>query len=155
NMYMQMGRHNVLWENSTVGTLSTDNSRVYAIEDLTLPPVNVFVGNPWGTNPNLGFGKEINEAINSSRLQAFDLENGKFLWEVGGPSEKKEGGKVRDGSGLKEFYCRGPPLPIGGKLYVLNEKNQEMRLVCLDAAKGTIHWTQTLATTRDKLIQDV
>lgn len=156
NLYFQMSRHHVLFENSTVGTLSTDNSRVYAVEDLALPPVNVYpYGNPWGANPNLPWGPEINRAIQHNRLQAFDLDNGKLLWEVGGPTDKKDDHEVKEGSELKDSYFLGPPLPLGGKLYVLNEKNQELRLVCLDAAKGHLNWVQTLATTRDKLMQDV
>ena len=67
NQYLSMSRPHVLWENSTVGTLSTDNSRVYAIEDLALPPINVQAyGNPWGTNPNLPFGSKINAAVPDS-----------------------------------------------------------------------------------------
>lgn len=156
NMYNQMGRQNVFYENSNVGTLSTDNTRVYCVEDLAVPPVNVMAyGNPWGANPNLPWGQEINQAIHHSKLQAIDLENGKFLWEVGGPVEKKDGVEVKEGIELKDSFFLGPPLPLGGKLYVLNEKNQELRLVCLDAARGTINWTQTLASTRDKLVQDV
>ncbi len=54
----------------------------------------------------------------------------------------------------KTFFL-GPPLPIGGKLYVLTEKNAELRLLCLDAAKGDLIWAQTLATVRDRLTTDV
>src|SRR5206468_2177849 len=105
SFYFQATRHNVLYENSTVGSLSTDNSRVYAVEDLALPPVSPLVyGNPWGANPNMPYGPEINQAILHSRLQAFDLENGKFLWEVGGPTEKKDGEEVKEGSELKDSY---------------------------------------------------
>jgi len=52
-------------------------------------------------------------------------------------------------------YFLGPPLPLGGKLYVLTEKNAELRLVCLDAQSGEPAWMQTLATARDRLLQDV
>src|SRR5262249_52739977 len=35
------------------------------------------------------------------------------------------------------------------------EKNQDLRLVCLDAASGEVSWSQTLASTQHKLSQDV
>ena len=36
----QMGKNNVLFENSTIGSLSTDGTLVYAVEDLAVAPIN-------------------------------------------------------------------------------------------------------------------
>ncbi|MCI0461393.1 MAG: PQQ-binding-like beta-propeller repeat protein, partial [Gemmataceae bacterium] len=142
--YKTGGNLNVLFENSTLGTLSTDNTFVYVVDDLALPPhPNTMHQFGWGAAPNFGL---LQEAAQQSRLQAFDLESGKLIWELGGP---------RDTSELNGSYFLGPPLPLGGKLYVLTEKNSELRLVCLDPArKGELVWTQALATTRDRLLLD-
>jgi outer membrane protein assembly factor BamB len=142
--YQQSGRQSLLFENSTLGTLSTDNQRVYVIDDLALPPPpnqgqfdlnNQYI-------PNNQFGA----LAFQNRLQAIDLESGKLLWELNGKG---------DTSDLSDSYFLGAPLPMGGKLYVLNEKNSELRLVCLDAAKGDVTWTQKLGDTRDKITQDI
>ena len=81
-----------------------------------------------------------------NQLVAIDLETGKAVWELG---------SKRDQSDLHGSYFLGPPLPLGGKLYVLTEKNQDLRLVCLDTAKdpnkeNPVVWIQTLAATRNK-----
>ncbi len=60
-----------------------------------------------------------------------------------------------DKTDLAGSYFLGPPLPLGGKLYVLTEKNAELRLVCLNAVNGEPTWEQTLATPRDRLLLDV
>src|SRR5262249_55778515 len=70
------------------------------------------------------------------------------------------GGKGADKGELGDSYFLGAPLPLGGKLYLLTEKNSELRLICLDSPKDdksppTISWTQTLASARDKLLLDV
>jgi outer membrane protein assembly factor BamB len=146
-LYAQGNNQNVLFENSSIGTLCTDESRVYAVDDLALPP---YPGNqmnaPWGWNGPQITGK-LAEIAGRSRLVAFDLESGKLVWERGDPQA--------DSSELAGSYFLGPPLPLGGKLYVLTEKNSELRLVCLDAARGEVSWSQTLATARDRLINDV
>jgi outer membrane protein assembly factor BamB len=136
---------NLLFENSTVGTLSADTTRLFAVDDLVLPP---HPSSPtiqqlqWGAQAHFG---PLQEAVYQSRLQAFDLATGKFLWELGGP----EGGE------LSETYFLGPPLPLAGKLYLLAEKASELRLLCLDAQKGDLTWAQPLANVRDRLLLDV
>jgi outer membrane protein assembly factor BamB len=144
-----------LYENSTVGTLSTDNNLVYAVEDLAVPPIaagnpyNQPWGGPFPQQPQQSYGV-LNDAVYHNRLVAYDLKNGKLRWTLGGRDDKA--------GALKDSYFLGPPLPMHGKLYVLTEKNQELRLVCLDAGKDVgkceIAWTQKLADARDKMAAD-
>src|SRR5262249_22953201 len=144
--------HHVLLENSTLGTLSTDLSRVYAVDDLAVPP------HPQYTQQgNIGAGgmvsqyPALNELVERSLLRAYDLDNGKLMWEVGGDKGPKE---------LLNCHFLGAPLPLGGKLYVLLEHNGELRLACLDPPRDEknpspgLMWMQTLATVQVKLAQD-
>jgi outer membrane protein assembly factor BamB/tetratricopeptide (TPR) repeat protein len=149
----------IVFENSTVGTLSTDGKFAYLVEDLAVPPppqmMNMNMG--WqGNMNNPNFRPEVQDAINHSRLQAFELKSGKLVWELGDPEVK----------GLfADCYFLGPPLPLGGKLYLLIEKQQELRLVCLEILEETkeggpkytpkIVATQTLGTTQEKMQNDV
>jgi outer membrane protein assembly factor BamB len=151
--YQQGNYQNILFENSTVGTLSTDGSRAYAVDDLAIPPYPGYQSftafGPQGAVPMSG---PLYALAQRSRLLAFDLESGKLVWEHGDPGTLD---KPMDKSDLAGSYFLGPPLPLGGKLYVLTEKNAELRLVCLNAANGEPTWTQTLATARDRLLLDV
>jgi outer membrane protein assembly factor BamB len=136
----------LLFENATIGTLSTDNERVYVVDDLPLPPhpqSQPLQQLNWGGQPAFG---PLQDAVEHNRLQAYDLVSGKLLWELGAPEQKGE---------LSESYFLGPPLPLGGKLYVLTEKASELRLVCLDAPHGDVAWSQALANVRDRLLIDV
>jgi outer membrane protein assembly factor BamB len=145
---------NLLYENSTVGTLSSDGTHVFRVEDLQLPPhpqCNPMQQLNWGQTPSFG---AFHEALHHSRLQAFHLGTGKIVWELGG--------RESDKGDLADCYFLGPPLPVGDKLYVLIDKQSELRLVCLDPprdplAKPTINWIQTLAnvSNQNKMLIDV
>ncbi len=148
NYYVsQQVRPQIVFENSVLGALSTDGANVYAVEDLAVPP-NIVANNNFnpGYNPGLNYGAEVNSAIQHNKLQAFELAtNGKLKWEVGD-----------HGNGpMDDTYFLGPPLPLGGKLFVLTEKQQELRLVALDPTNGKVLSTQVLCTTREKLQQDI
>lgn len=145
-------RPNIVFENSTVGALSTDANYVYAVEDLQVPPPSLVMNNgmdfdgrfPGGPGR---FGQDVNDAVQHNRLQAFEIASGKLKWELGGRGTRSE---------LDDCYFLGPPLPLGGKLYVLTEKQQELRLACIDPTPpGKVVSMQTLATTRDKMQADV
>jgi outer membrane protein assembly factor BamB len=148
-LYLQGSIQPILFENSNLGTLSTDGIRVYAVDDMALPPhPSIQQNQPWGwNNGGSPLSGPLQDLSQHSRLVAFDLESGKFVWERGDPKE--------DTTDLGGSYFLGPPLPLGGKLYVLTEKNAELRLVCLEAAQGNVAWSQTLATARNKLLIDV
>jgi PQQ-like domain len=142
----------MLVENSTLGTLSTDGQRVYAIEDLVTPPFP----NNYNTNPNVAVfrpinnpnpstqNEELSRAINHNRLVALSLaKEGLVTWVAGGADD-------RDPLGNAIFL--GPPLALGGRLYCLIEKDSELKLVCLahkdgigrQQAKPEVQWTQSL-----------
>src|SRR5262249_37972041 len=119
-----LSRASILLENSTTGTISTDNQFVYAVEDLPLPPPpnpNLEVmGFPGGARVGSGsnYGT-LTEAVSCNKLQAYSLKSGKLVWELGG-----KGDRPGDPDFSDTFFL-GPPLPLQNKLYVLTEKAQE------------------------------
>src|SRR5262249_45003412 len=152
-MTMYQGSGNVkpeiILENSVTGSLTTDNVRVYMVEDFTVPPFNQV--NPWGGAPRNvgGVDQKVSEGMSHNRLQAYELDSGKLIWEAGGndPDKPKE---------LKDTFFLSPPLPLNRKLYVLGETNQEIRLICLDEATGkVIGKPQRLADAREKILVDI
>src|SRR5205823_313567 len=101
--------------------------------------------------------------VHCSRLTALELDTGRVLWTIGGRSpaagrdnteEKKETNVA--GQDLLDTFFLAPPLPLGGKLYLLVEKNTELRLVCLDPTRVVTYgdnlrspevvWQQSLGT---------
>jgi outer membrane protein assembly factor BamB/tetratricopeptide (TPR) repeat protein len=144
-------RPNILFENSTVGTLSSDGTYVFAVDDLQVPPAQgqqIYDGTG-RVQPNYG-GDGLTEAVASSRLLAFDVATGKLKWELGG-KPKKDGTKRDE---LTESYFLGAPMPLAGKLYVMTEKQQDLRLATIDPNTGNVLQVQTLATARDKMMAD-
>ena len=140
----------ILFGNSVVGTLSSDGERVYAVEDLAVPPFqNTYAnrGRPVSA-VEYAFGPDLSGAVRHSRLTALDLKSGKLVWERGGPGTKP---KKDD---LYPSYFLGPPLPVGGRLYGLMEKDQELRLACFDAAGGELAWVQPLGLAPTRLLTD-
>ena len=140
----------VLFGNPVVGTLSTDGERVYAVDDVAVPPYQntyLYRGRPVSA-VEYAFGPELTQAVRHSRLAAIDLKSGKLVWERGGPGT----GKKKDD--LYPSYFLGPPLPVEAKLYGVIEKEQELRLVCLDPAGGEVLWTLPLGVAPARLLQD-
>ncbi len=111
--YLQAnGRPGIVYENSVLGTLSTDGTLVFAVEDLAVPPPPNFPG-----NPNAPGTKEIDAAVKGSLLQAFELAaGGKLKWQVGGAGKDAQ---------LGNALFLGSPLPYQGSLYVLRETAYE------------------------------
>ncbi|GIW79546.1 MAG: hypothetical protein KatS3mg105_1353 [Gemmatales bacterium] len=145
--------HNVLIENSLLGTLSSDDRMVYAIDDLAIPPHPVWLRSHanWRNKPQKEIYGKLTDAIHHNRLQAIEIRTGKAKWELGGMDE-------RAGEFAESFFL-GPPLPLAGKLYILNEKrNGELRLICLqpptkEFGEPKVEWMQTLAHMREPLLE--
>src|SRR5262249_37157383 len=101
------------------------------------------------------------DAVLHNRLQAFDLATGKLVWELGGRGSRPPGtdqGDERPPSGeaddLTDSFFLSAPLVLDGKLYVLNEKEGNLRLACLEPVHGKVEWLQPLASFRDRLAND-
>ncbi len=137
------GKSNVVFENSTIGVLSADNTYVYAVEDLPVPPyIPPF-------NGVQVFPAGMQERVNGNRLQAYSRQAGKLWWELGYKPAKKDD----EATDLSESYFLGAPLPLDGVLYVLNERKQELRLLALDPAKGKLLWQAVLGNDGESLLQ--
>jgi outer membrane protein assembly factor BamB/tetratricopeptide (TPR) repeat protein len=134
----------LVYDNTVLGTLSTDHRRVYAVDDMPVPLPLQYVqmiqqGAP---QPLAGF----TDSVYFSKLKALDLETGQVVWELGSRKGKDD---------LAESYFLGPPLPLNGRLFTLIERHGEIRLLCLDAAKGEVLWNQMLAAGHEKIFSDL
>jgi outer membrane protein assembly factor BamB len=152
----------MLLENSTLGTLSTDGQRVYAVEDLVAPPFpNQF------NNPNVAIGfrpinqtpttsnEDLSKAIAHNRLVALSVtKEGLVTWVAGSSNEKDP---------LGNAIFLGPPLALGGRLYCLIEKDSELKLVCMahkdpvgrEQARAEVLWSQALIIYKKSAHQEI
>jgi outer membrane protein assembly factor BamB len=140
----------VLLGNSTLGTLSTNGTHAFVVESLAVPPPPAVPnGMDFDGRRNLGgyarYGQAIADAIQHGRLQAFDLITGKLIWELGGIGARNEKAELTD------CHFLSAPLPFDGKLYVLIEKDLELRLAALNPETGKVFSTQTLAAVATKM----
>jgi outer membrane protein assembly factor BamB len=142
-LYEKGGDAGFLFENTLTGTLSADRQHVYALDDLAVPPPGL-VFQPAVWNGRLGPLKPL---VVQNNLQAFSVRTGKLEWQIHNRWDKE---KPFNGS-----HWLGAPLPLGGVLYMLNEKNDgELRLVGVEAATGKVLSTQPLATVKEKFLHE-
>jgi outer membrane protein assembly factor BamB len=148
----------VLFENALVGTLSHDTQRVYYVDDLAVPPHQSMLANVNVVGGGISF-RPFDKQMKASQLTAVDIETGKLAWRVP-PTDDDRPLPPGTATELSETFFLGPPLPLGGKLYVLVEKNTEFRLICLDPVRldangyPEILWIQSLGTANVRLMQD-
>jgi len=152
--FSQSGPHSLIFENSVVGTVTTDGLRAYVVDDLMLPPPNTMRFN--GMKAPVG---GLGDQATRNTLKVYNLESMKLVWELGG--KQPTGNKELDDLVAGSFFL-GAPLPMAGKLYLLNEKNGELRLLCVeprDRDERTppppeLVWVQKLVSTRDSIGDD-
>jgi outer membrane protein assembly factor BamB len=136
NIYQtNAGFLNLVYENTLLGTLACDQRLVYAVDDLAVPaPSNQFLPYVWNSAQ---IHQDLKPLVLENSLHAYNLHTGKFEWRLGGP---KKDDTVKDDT-FRDSHFLGVPLSVGGKLFVLNEKNPgfsgdaELRLVCIDPTK--------------------
>jgi outer membrane protein assembly factor BamB/tetratricopeptide (TPR) repeat protein len=129
-------------ENSALGRLSSDGARVYAVEDLAVPPPPEVVQPAQFGLPPPGGPRDLVQALAGNRLCALDLATGERVWEQGGRGD------------FQGHFFLGAPLPVAGRLYALAERDGEIRLMCLDPAAGTVAWNQRLGITSSRVALD-
>jgi outer membrane protein assembly factor BamB len=128
---------------ATYGAISSDGERVFAVENSLLETAKR--DDPFGDDSPSNSNDHFN------RLTAYNLHNGKIVWNLGGPPGKLALPEA-------ETYFFGAPLPLMGRLYVLAERKGQgkIALLALDANKGNVLWRQSLATTeRDTFNEEI
>jgi outer membrane protein assembly factor BamB len=139
-----------VWDNAVYGTLSSDGDYVYCIDDPFRPDRagaadladveqsqarQLFLNNrPFATQP---------AERTTNELRAYEIASqGKLMWV----SEEQ--------AALSGCFFLGPPLPVGGSLYVLAELKGEVRLFVLDPRTGSVEWSQQLVIIEPNLVED-
>ncbi|WP_020470292.1 outer membrane protein assembly factor BamB family protein [Zavarzinella formosa] len=173
NFYMNSGPHSIIFENSLLGTMSHDGTNLYFIDDMAVPPhPQQFMQNVNFDGRTVTFGV-FQDPVFFSKLKAVNMETGKVVWKIGERTPNAGNTPAAGNAPLKETtetlladcLFLGPPLPLGGKLYVVVEKDGDLRLVCLDPTKlepssrqptpvPSLVWSQALGQPNGRLPND-
>lgn len=159
NYYKNTGPLGILTENGLVGSLSHDGTLCYFVDDIAVPPHPQHQAQFGFNGQQMMFGQFFQDMVYHNKLYAVNLETGKLVWKAGGRSFNKKAAapgeeeKETSQTLLADAFFLGAPMPLGGKLYCVIEKDRELRLVCLDPTKhdpATRHpelvWSQPLGS---------
>lgn len=137
----------LLFANGNFGTLSSDGRQLFSVEDDTvvLQQFQMY----WGNN-DLSRQDALRRSWTSNKLVSYDLRTGRPLWTVGGV-ESDEPFQPE----LPGVFFFGAPVVDGHELFVIGERDGEVRLFCLQADSGKPLWTQLLATAESVISRDV
>ena len=127
----------LLFQNALHGIPASDGKRVFLVEDQ----------DPLGTRSRSGgfpggFVAMGNRKAAGSwnRLASYDLRTGRPDWEIGGMRMDEPFDLPLAGT---RFL--GAPVPVDGQLFVVGERNNEIRLHVIEAANGRPIWSRRIA----------
>src|SRR6185436_5056094 len=137
----------LLFANGNFGALSSDGRQLFSVEDDTF--VMQQIQQYWGNN-DPSKQDALRRSWTSNKLVSYDLHNGRPLWAVGGV-ESSEAFQPE----LPGVFFFGAPVADGHELFVIGERDGEIRLFCLQAETGKPLWTQLLATAETAISRDI
>lgn len=137
----------LLFANGNFGALSSDGRQLFSVEDDTFVMQQMQMY--WGNN-DPSKQDALRRSWTSNKLVSYDLRNGRPLWAVGG-SESSEAFQPE----LPGVFFFGAPVADGHELFVIGERDGEIRLFCLQAETGKPLWTQLLATAETVISRDI
>ncbi|MDA1016956.1 MAG: PQQ-binding-like beta-propeller repeat protein [Planctomycetota bacterium] len=136
----------LLFRNGLYGTLTSDGERIYVIQSQALfSQPGRYYG--WRSDPNQNDAHR--RDWNTNKVAAYWLKDGRIAWEIGDTAT----GETFDRP-LAGWYLFGPPVPDGNELFVVGEKDSEIRLFSLSPENGRQNWSQLIAFTDSKIAKD-
>lgn len=136
----------LLFANGNFGVLSSDGRQLFSVEDDTFVMQQNY---GYYGNQDLSRQDPLRRSWSSNKLVSYDLRNGRPLWAVGGV-ESDEPFQPE----LPGVFFFGAPVPDGHELFVIGERDAEIRLFCLQADSGKLLWSQLLATAEAAISRD-
>jgi len=164
--YFGQGPKGIFFEHGLNGSISHDGTLAYYVDDMAVPPHPQLQIQQFGGFPGqpVAFAPAYQDQVMHNKLAALNIETGKLEWKLGlrDPNRKSApppGSEEKEtaASLLSDAFFLGAPMPLGGKLYVVIEKERELRLVCLDPSKARqpeLVWWQPLGVPFVELPRD-
>lgn len=127
----------LLYSNSARSVLSSDGIRLFVVED---DPLVTMFETSRNMMWNMRGNANSNNRLGTNVLKALDLETGRTLWQAGGPLMNEDVSLA-----LAGHFLLGAPVVDGEDLFVVGQKQNEVRLFVLDPRTGDLKWSQLLA----------
>lgn len=128
----------LIYRNANWGSHSSDGQRLFLLESMHLN----FGSSRYSRNFNR-FGLRGNadaaDDRSSNQIVAYDLETGQPLWKIGGSKFDEPFDLPLAGT-----FFFGTPTPAGDELYVIGERDREIRVYALDPESGEERWSQQI-----------
>jgi len=121
------------YRDATLGQLSTDGQRLFAIGRKSTLLMNAF--DLYAVTES---ERREDQAFNT--VVALDFATGRTLWTTGGSSQD-----APFESPLSGVYFFGPPTVDGTELFVIGAAGADVNLYCLEASTGLPKWKQLIA----------
>ncbi len=137
----------LLFRDGTYGTLSSDGKRLFVIEEHAILSKRQ-PGYGWGFNANRD--DHYRRDWSSNKLVSYDLATGRPHWEVGGAAMEESFDLP-----LAGHYFFGAPVADGDELFVVSEKDNEIRLLALATQTGEPRWSQMIASSDARIEEDL
>ncbi len=129
---------------SILARITTDGKRAFAVSSGVGTELDRLVPR---SGANVGPREEGVPTPLENRLSAYDVQTGDLLWRIGGASA---GPTYR----FAQMYFCGPPCVVDGTLYIVGQRDSELQLVAIDAARGEGLWSTPLGDTPRSLSAD-
>ncbi len=137
----------LLFRNANFGLLASDGTRLFVIEDDA-----VIMHGPGGSGfqPIADVPEGQRTMRPGNRLAAYDFATGREVWSLGGQANGESFDLPLAGS-----FFFGAPLVDSGELFVVAERDLDVRLYSIDPETGGVRWSQLLAHSDNKIDQEL
>lgn len=138
-----------IYRNANWGSQSSDGQRLFIIEGMQL-----HLGSP-GSSRNFNRfaqrgGAPATNLWSSNQIVAYDLQTGQPIWKVGGVKFDEPFDLPLAGT-----FFFGAPTPAGNEIYVVGERDREIRVYALDPQTGEVRWSQQIGNPDQDIAQDM
>ncbi|MCA9015864.1 MAG: hypothetical protein KDA77_11075, partial [Planctomycetaceae bacterium] len=122
----------LLYRNANWGSQSSDGRLLFVLENMQLNlGGSGFSRNLNRFRRNQGRGKEQADSWGSNQIVAYDLQTGQQKWKIGGTRFKEPFDLPLAGT-----FFLGAPTPADNELYIVGERDREIRVYALDPQTG-------------------
>ncbi len=136
----------LLFRNGTWGGISSDGGQLFVLEDhAILLPYDP--GNYWAVQN--GISDQFRRDYSTNKIVSYNLETGRPRWEIGGTAMDEPFDRRLAGE-----YFFGVPVADQDDLFVIGERDNEIRLFALDKDTGRPKWSQLTAYSDAKIERD-
>lgn len=139
----------LMYRNANWGSQSSDGEHLFILESMRL---NLSAS---GTSRNLNRfrrrrGDYEEDFWSSNQLVAYDLKTGQPRWKVGGTRFDEPFDLPLAGT-----FFFGAPTPSGNELYIIGERDREIRVYALDPETGAERWSQQIGNPEQDIALDM